>query len=435
MGCLRVSWGKTLPLALGSIALQREQPRGYLWSRSFLFGSRRATSGALDPGICSTSAWPLLPGSARSCTRGRTARTLWFAAGLQRLGLRGGARHGGHGGRGLVSTALLPCGGGGLHQHRPPNHHLGRDSCRRGGGTPLSSAAASPRSPFLPEHLFWSRKTCRGAEENRQRVNHSGPTGLKINPSGGEEQPLSPRISAGLRSVPPKPTRGCPPWAPSLSSGFYCDTLAYVCVCLHVRACGRVHARACTCTLANTCTHAHACTRMRMGPFKHVHSCTRVYTRAHARLQTHALLYVLAHPRAHTQVRASTHTLSHGHEAACARALSCMFLHACARSCNHVHTLAAHARACTHSHTLARADLHTLDHACMCAHLHTHAHACTDLHGLAHAHTRACNIRAHACTLLHTHPHAHTRLHTPARVWQCAGEAGHPQPSCCSGSN
>lgn len=56
-----------------------------------------------------------------------------------------------------------------------------------------------------------SCKTCRGEHGNMQRVNHSGPTGLKINPSGAEERQMPPAQPRDFGSTPrkrPSQTRG-----------------------------------------------------------------------------------------------------------------------------------------------------------------------------------------------------------------------------------
>lgn len=236
--------------------------------------------------------------------------------------------------------ALLLCFLWGFAPASPQNHHLGADLAmfshwqKRGS---LSVGRQHPtfpslHSPFFPEHLFWLCKTCRGAAENRQRVNHSGPTGLKINAGGGEEQPPSPRISAGLHSAPPKPSHGCPPWALPLSCGFYWDTLACVCTYLH----------------------AHVCT------------CSCLHVLAYGLLQTHALMHVLAHICQRTHVHKCICTPSQTLATqACLHVLAhvCVHLELCA------HTLAALAHAHTCFHAL---NIHVRVHAR--THLHKHMH-------------------------------------------------------------
>lgn len=206
-------------------------------------------------------------------------------------------------------------------------------------------------------------------------MNHSGPTGLKINPGGSEEQPPSPRISAGLHSAPPRPARGCPPWAPSPSCGIYRDTR----VCLHIVAC----------TCAYLQPFAHAC--MRMGACKHVHSCVCLHTCA------------LAHTRqcrnVHKRIRTPMQRLA-------TQAHVCMCLHTCVHLKLCARALAELAHTCTHLDMC----FHALEHPCAWAHLHTlaqtHARGCIELHKPA-AHT--CKVHTHACTLLHAHTCLHTR--------------------------
>lgn len=60
--------------------------------------------------------------------------------------------------------------------------------CRRSPRFPAASLRLPARTSIFTRDL--SCKTCRGEHGNMQRVNHSGPTGLKINPSGAGERQL-----------------------------------------------------------------------------------------------------------------------------------------------------------------------------------------------------------------------------------------------------
>lgn len=100
---------------------------------------------------------------------------------------------------------------------------------------PAFPTAALPGGPFLPEHLFWSCKTCRGAGNREQAACESlGANGfknkLKRRRGAVAKPPDSGRIVLH--------TSQTHPWPLAPARGVYWDTLAgagtcahFVCVC------------------------------------------------------------------------------------------------------------------------------------------------------------------------------------------------------------